>query len=251
MGIFKKIKKAFKFGNTLYYPGCLTKFVLPHIEENYKKIFKKIGLNFISLPDFEMCCGSPVKNAGYSAEFKELNEKFESFLKEYNITKIITNCPSCYEVLSKSHPDIEVEHATVTIFNNATKLIPEKIILENTKENKQLLDNKKPQVTYHDPCHLGRKSGIYEQPRQVLKALGYEVLEFTNTKINSLCCGGGGGLLTNNKDLANDICKKRLHACKAKTLVTPCPMCYQHFKNNAKDVKVLEFSEVILKHVKA
>ena len=70
----KTIKKLFK-GNTLYYPGCLTKLVAKDLQENYKKILNKIGISFILLKDLEMCCGNPVLNAGYEKETKELNIK--------------------------------------------------------------------------------------------------------------------------------------------------------------------------------
>ena len=120
MGIFSWLANS--KGNTLYYPGCLLKAVYPEKIENYKKIFNKLGIDFILIPD-EVCCGLPVLNAGYKKDARKLaNRNFEIF-KEKKIRKIITSCPSCYHTFKSVYPelvkdwDIVVEHATVCILN--------------------------------------------------------------------------------------------------------------------------------------
>ncbi|MEA3431027.1 MAG: (Fe-S)-binding protein [Nanoarchaeota archaeon] len=230
MGIINKIKNIFTGGNTLYYPGCLTKFALPNIFENYCEILKNLGIEFITLSDNEFCCGSPVLNAGFADDFYDLKKKNHDFFKNYGISKIITNCPSCFYMFKKHYPKLEVEHITQTIHKKLKK-IPQKF---------------KDQITYHDPCHLGRKSNIYIQPREIINKLGFEIIELTENKVNSLCCGGGGGLINNFPELSNKIANLRLSQSKTKKLVTPCPMCYKHFKNNAKNMEILEFSELLI-----
>ena len=98
MGIFDKILG----GNTLYYPGCLTKFVAKDLKENYKKILRSLGIDFIELAEIEVCCGSPVLKAGYADDFKNLAEKNLKIFKEHSVKKIITNCPACFLVFKKS-----------------------------------------------------------------------------------------------------------------------------------------------------
>ena len=85
MGFLKKISRIFTGSNTLYYPGCLTKFALPEIYENYKKILNSLNIDFITLNDEELCCGSPVLNAGYKDDFYELKEKNYAFFKKFRI----------------------------------------------------------------------------------------------------------------------------------------------------------------------
>lgn len=226
--MLKKILEKLRFGNTLYYPGCLTHFVLPKIESNYKKILKELRIDFIFLPEFN-CCGSPVKHAGYKKDFEQLKERNLLFFKKYGVTKIITNCPACYRVLSDY--GLNAEHITQTVWKNIKKI--------KTKH--------KGRITYHDPCHLGRHSNVYEEPRDILKHLGFTVVELPSCKERSFCCGGGAGLKSNYPAMSNDIAKRILSQVSTKKLITPCPLCYKHFKENApKDLEVLEFSEVLI-----
>lgn len=234
MGLLSMLKGK---GNVLYYPGCLTKFVLNSEAENYKKILNKIGVDFIMIPE-QICCGSPVLNAGYESECIKLARKNLQAFKEHSIGKIITNCPACYKTFKdydKLLPnwDIEVEFITTTIL----KYLKKKNISYNLNEK----------VTYHDPCHLGRHSGIYDEPREILRLLGYEVIEMRNSRNESLCCGGGAGLKTNNPELADKIAKKRIEQAKnihVSKIITTCPLCFAHMEENS-DICVEEFSHVI------
>ena len=103
------------------------------------------------------------------------------------------------------------------------------------------------EITYHDPCHLGRYSGVYDEPRKILGHLGFKVVELPNTRERSMCCGAGSGLKTNNPKLSNKICRQLLSQVKTKKFITACQMCYRHFKENApKGIEVLELSEVLV-----
>lgn len=235
MGILSILKGK---GNTLYYPGCLTKYVLKPETENYKKILEKINVDFIMLPD-EFCCGSPVLNAGYEKEGIKLARKNLELFKKHNVTNIITNCPACFKTFREYKellPDwnIEVEHIT-------------KVILDYIKKKKVLYETRE-RASYHDPCHLGRHSGIYNEPREILNRLGYEIIEMKNNRENSLCCGGGAGLKANNPELADKIAKKRIKQAKeigVNKLITTCPLCFSHMDENAKDIEVVEFSYAV------
>ena len=105
------------------------------------------------------------------------------------------------------------------------------------------------EITYHDPCHLGREMGVFEEPRKILRDLGCEIKEMELNCNQSFCCGGGGGVQSNEPNVANKIAKDRIAMAKktgAKTLVTPCPLCYLNLKNNAEgEIEVKEFSELI------
>lgn len=231
-------------GNTLYYPGCLTKFVAKDLMENYQELLRKCGEDFIILPEKEKCCGSPVLNAGFTADFRKLAEDNLKIFNEYNVKKIITGCPACFEMLSHKYPEvlsdkwgIEVEHMTT-------------YLLRQIKSGKLKLPELKITATYHDPCHLGRYGGIYEEPREILKELGVDLREMALNREFAFCCGAGGGVQSNNKELAEKIAAERVSQAidtEAEYIITPCPMCSYNLKNGAGDkMKVVEFSAALL-----
>ncbi|MCK5081247.1 MAG: (Fe-S)-binding protein, partial [Candidatus Moranbacteria bacterium] len=211
MNIFKKIFR----GNTLYYPGCLTKFALKDIQDNYEEILRQEGIDFIKLSEKELCCGSPAKNAGGQKLFKELALKNLKIFKEHSVGRIITNCPACALVLREDYKkllgdkwDIEVRHMTEII---------------SDKSLKKFRGQDRGAVTYHDPCHLGRALKIYEEPREIIKKAGYKIKEMDLNREKSYCCGAGGGVKTNNPELSNRIVGDRFDQArkiKAKEMIT-------------------------------
>lgn len=239
MKIFKKIFK----GNTLYYPGCLSKFVAKELVENYRRILREAGLDFIELADLEVCCGSPALKAGYADDFKKLAEKNLQVFKDHSVGKIVTHCPACFMIFKKEYPKVLGEKWGIEVMH-ATEILSKSKI----KNPKSKIQN--PIVTYHDPCHLGRQMGVYEPPREVLKSQGYEIKEMDLSRKESFCCGGGGGVQSNESELANKIAKDRIAMAKktgAKVLVTPCPLCYMHLKKNSEgeDIEVKELSHLM------
>lgn len=239
MGIFDKLLA----GNTLYYPGCSTKFVAKDVEENYKKLMNKMGLDFIMLADLEKCCGSPILNAGYKEDFKKLAEENLKIFKEHGIGKIVTNCPGCYLHFKKVYPeylgdawDIEVEYLLITIW-------------KAYEAGKIKFKQKSGVITYHDPCHLGRAIGIYEEPRQILQASGYEVREMKFNREYALCCGAGGTVNVNAAELSSDIAKDRIKMATetgAEIITSPCVLCTYQLDSNSEDkINSTEFSKLI------
>jgi len=231
-------------GKTLYYPGCLTKSSLIQEMENYKEIFNKLGIDFVMLPNDEVCCGIPVLNAGYRKDAKKLAQQNFELFKKHGISKIITNCPSCYHTFKTIYPElvkgwnIEVEHVTQAILKAL------KAKLRNyTFEEKEV-------VCYHDPCHLGRYECVYEEPREIIEMLGGKIKEMVHNKENSLCCGGGGGVRANFRDLAVDIAKLRVSEMPkdAEKIISPCGLCFKNIQS-ATD-KSEEFSSFVLRKLK-
>ncbi len=244
MGILSKLSEKFLGGNTLYYPGCLTKFVSDNLEKNYQEILRKSGIDFIQLKDLEMCCGSPAHNAGYKKDFEELIGKNLAVFREHGVSRIITNCPACYKVFSTDYPenskgwDIKAEHITLTIWN----------AMKNSKI--KFRKNFSEEITYHDPCHLGRYSNIYEEPREILGSMGFEIKEMSNNRKEAFCCGGGAGLKSNQPEISGRIAEMRLKQAgelNVKKVITSCPLCYLHLKENNSSLEILELSEVLIK----
>jgi Fe-S oxidoreductase len=246
MGVFDKLLG----GNVLFYPGCMEKFVLKNIQENYEKILRKCGIDFIKLKDLEACCGSPVLNAGYLIDFETIAKKNFKIFKEHGVKKIITPCPACFKTFKLEYSkvinnfDIEIEHITQTIAK----------AIKNGKLRLNKVSNP-VKVTYHDPCHLGRYCGIYEEPRIILKTLGYDLVEMRFSREDAFCCGGGGGLRSNYPELSNEITKERVKQAletKADLIITSCPMCYSCLDEAGKNskIKTVELSSVILEAIR-
>ena len=238
MGLLNWIKGE----KVLYYPGCLTKGVLIENLENYKEIFNRLGIDFVMLSDAEVCCGLPVLNAGYRKDVKKLAEKNLKLFREKGISRIVTNCPSCLHTFNSVYPelvrgwDIPCEHATVEIH----KRIKEKGIRYKGSEAEREV------VAYHDPCHLGRYNGIYDEPREVVELLGGKILESRFSRDKALCCGGGGGVRANFESLAKGVARVRVKSFdkSALKIISPCGLCYANLKSVSD--KSVEFSGFVL-----
>lgn len=226
--MLKRLSKKFSGSNTLYYPGCVTQYVLPEVGARYETLLRRAGVDFIVLPGEILCCGSPVKRAGYMTDFEELKQKNLAVFNRFSVRKIITNCPGCYHTLKYDY-GLDACHATQILSPRAS-----------AKPNTPVR-----QMTYHDSCHLGRWSGIYDQPRRLLEDAGWQVTELPDNREHSLCCGAGGGVKSNYPDLANAIARQRLEQVQNGVLCTACPLCYAHFKENAAGVEILEFSQAL------
>ncbi len=210
--------------------------------DNYKEIFNQLKINFMMMSDEEYCCGLPILNAGYRKDAKKLASKNFEVFREKGISKIITSCPSCFYMFNDVYPkllrewDIEVEHATITILR----------ALKRRGIKWRGAEDKKEIVAYHDPCYLGRYSGIYEEPREVIELLGGKIIESRFNRKDALCCGAGGGVRENFEKLSKEIAKKRTEnfAEEAKKIISPCGLCHLNLKS-ASD-KSLEFSTFVL-----
>ncbi|MEM4330942.1 MAG: (Fe-S)-binding protein [Candidatus Pacearchaeota archaeon] len=228
--------------NNLYYPGCMLKFGMNKELENYKEILNLLGIDFVLIKE-EQCCGSPVLNAGYVKDFKDLIKKNYEIFKQRRVYRIITPCPGCYNIFkneAKKHFikwDIEVEHII-------------SVILRELKKRKQKRELKKMIVSYHDPCHLGRFCKIYEEPRELITLLKGEIKEMIHNRENAICCGAGGGMRANFPEIAKEIAKKRVQEVpkEAEKILTPCGLCTMNLKTA--DERVEELSNWILERIK-
>ncbi len=235
MNWFYKFLDKVLGSNTLYYPWCLTKSVLPDVQQNYEKLLSKLWIDFIKLSDIEFCCGSPVVRAWLQKDFEDIKKQNIEVFQKHAVNLIITNCPACYNMLKYNY-DLEkywikVEHITQTVHRKQNKLKPK---------------TKKEFITYHDPCHLWRHSWVYEQPRQTLTSKWYQVKEMKNNRELSTCCGGGWWLINNNPELSEKIASQSLSQANKGKIVSPCPMCYYQFKKNTKDHEVKEYSTLMM-----
>lgn len=222
------------FGKTLLYPGCILKHTAKNLLENYEKILSQIGVSYVKLDGVERCCGLPALGAGYADDFTAIVDSNMQVFKDQGISRVITVCPGCHVTFSNHYQGLKVEHVTQVIAKNLGKVAP------------KTFEGDPEEITYHDPCNLGRKSGIYNEPRAILHHLGYTVKELSENRENAMCCGACGGLCDNSPKIADKIAKMVLSKVKTRKLVTACPKCYLHFKKNAANVQVMDISELML-----
>jgi len=161
----------------------------------------------------EVCCGNTLYNTGYMDAFEKARERFFQVYKPYLDKMIITICPTCYKTLKKI---LGIEN--VTFANELILANMDKLKIKPTGES----------VTFHDPCHLGRGMDEYDRPREIIRRLGYDVVEMRLNHGYSTCCGGGGGLQAHSQDVVKEISKSRVHQALdtgAKFISTICPTC--------------------------
>jgi glycolate oxidase len=198
-----------RVGITPLYLGCAYQSK-PHEVKTIVSVLEKVGID--PLVSDEVCCSYIVGAVGFADEFALAQARFRQLYGSHLEGEILTVCPTCTATLGDEY-GLKVKHALVAV---AEKL-----------EDMEL----KPlgrRVTYHDPCHLGRMLGIVEEPRQILNALGLEVVEMEHQGIFSTCCGGGGGVLDVDRNLAIEVSKNRIRdavSAGVDTIVTACPTC--------------------------
>jgi heterodisulfide reductase subunit D len=157
-----------------------------------------------------------------------LAKRNTELLNESGIQEIVTFCPGCYRAITHDYKEIPgIAELKAKVYHTAEYI--DKLIQEGRLKITREL---KMRVTWHDPCHLGRHCGIYEAPRNILKAIpGVELIEMERIKDQSWCCGGGGGTRTAFIDFSQKTAMKRIQEAKktgAQALVTQCPFCEQN-----------------------
>ena len=217
----------------LYFAGCMT-HLTPGIIRSMTRILDASGLKWSFLDrDGGACCGRPLMLAGQDREARELINFNSKLIWQSGAHTLVTSCPICYKVFRESYYlDVEVFHHSQFIKH----LIDEDIVKMNVLNTR---------VVYHTPCELGRGSGIYEEPKDVIRHVA-ELDETEYENENSLCCGGS---LANIKISYSDRQKiavdaaARLTASNPEVLVTSCPLCKKTF-SSATATKVADICEI-------
>ena len=234
-------------GDTLYYSGCVSAFRTTEIARSTVRVLRAADYEFGYLGKDECCCGGVALWAGYKEAFGRVAALNTKKFEEVGASRIVTGCPSCQSVFNKyySLKNLEILHSS--------EVFEELIDVE-----KLALKRLEAKVTYHDPCHLGRRSEIYEAPRKVIESIpGVSFVEMADVKEKSLCCGGGAGVVwTAYPRLSLSIAERRLKEAKdigAEVLVTSCPLCYITLdvckKRKKIDIKILDLSQLLYRAI--
>jgi heterodisulfide reductase subunit D len=220
----KEIKEG---SDILYFVGCTASFDanLREIAINTTNILNALELNWGFLGNQEKCCGSVLLRMG-DKEFERIASENIKMFNELGIKTLVTSCAGCFKTIKQDYPKVgDLNFEVIPFATLLSRLIKEGRVKFNKK-----LDLK---VTYHDPCHMGRASGEYDDPRKVLEALseaGVEFVEMERVRENSRCCGAGGGLKAGYPDIQQKMTKERVRDAertRATDLVSTCPFCYQ------------------------
>jgi Fe-S oxidoreductase len=211
----------------LFYPGCTTNRMAAETVQAVTELLGKLGLDF-ALYEEDTCCGFPLYEVGQVAQAKEIAQATLTRLQAQRPEVLLTTCPACYETFKLLLPEemgLPVDFQVVHI---------SEFLLPYVKDATLSPGEGPVTVTWHDPCVLGRHLGMYEQPREVLRAIpGLELVEMTSNRENALCCGAGGGVYFSCQQMANRAVVNRLEQAleiQAEMIVTSCPNCYVRFR---------------------
>ena len=227
-------------GQVGYFAGCMT-LLTPNTMTSMQRIFEAAHEKvWWADKDGGVCCGRPLRLTGEIDSAQKMVDYNKALFAKHNITTLVTSCPICLRVLREEYnlEGIEVLHHS-------------EYILRLMRQGRlRVRYSSEQSFTYHDPCELGRGSGIYEEPRAVIEAIG-ELLEAEHNRKNAFCCGSSvantaindGQQLTIAQHVAAE-----LDSTGAKTVVTACPQCKKAIVRGSK-LKVMDLSEIVAQNL--
>jgi Fe-S oxidoreductase len=203
-------------------------------------ILNKAGVDFGILGAKQNCCGESIRKTGDEELFKRLaRENCKTFI-DHGVNKILVSSPHCYDTFKNEYSQFKVNFEVVHISQYLYELVKAGR-LEFTKGLGK-------ELTYHDPCYLGRHNGVYDEPRGVLKKIpGLELNEMADSRSDSLCCGGGGGRVwveTPKAERFSDLRIDQALGVGAEVLATSCPYCITMLEGSRTTMNVAEKIEV-------
>jgi Fe-S oxidoreductase len=236
----------------LFWVGCSGSFDqrAQKITRAFATILNKVGIKYAILGKEETCNGDPARRAGNEFLFQMMAYNNIQVLNNYNIKKIVTICPHCFNILKNEYPELggnyEVMHHTTFL---------QQLIDEGKIKMKEEGSFKGMRITYHDSCYLGRANNIYEAPRKVLEILDAELVEMKRCRSNGLCCGAGGAQMFKEEEPGD----KRINiertdealSLQPNVIAAACPFCNTMLTDGVKnrekedEVKVLDVAELI------
>lgn len=238
----------------LYWVGCVSAFDprKQKIAKSLVAIMQKAGLSFGVLGSLEGCTGDPARRLGEENLFQAMAKQNIALLKSVSFKSLVANCPHCFNTIKNEYPE----------FGNLgegrqPEIIHHSVLLKRllAEEKLPLRDGELKDVTFHDPCYLGRYNDEYDAPRSTLKKVkGLNIIEMERSREKGLCCGAGGGHFWMDLKLGtrvNSIRAAEAAETGASTVATACPFCMQMMEdgvkltNNEEKLDVRDIAEVI------
>jgi Fe-S oxidoreductase len=235
----------------LFWVGCAGSFDdrYKRVTKAFVKILNAVNISFAVLGPEETCTGDPARRAGNEFLFQMQAMSNIQVLNGYNVKKIVTACPHCFNTIKNEYPELGGSYEVIHHSTFLQQLINDGRI----KVEGGSFKGKK--ITYHDSCFLGRANNIYEAPRAVLEALDADLVEMKRCRTTGLCCGAGGAQMfkepeNGKKDINVERTEEAL-ATGATTIAVACPFCMTMMSDGVKnkereaDVKVKDLAELI------
>lgn len=239
--------------DVLFWVGCAGSFDdrAKKITRAFVKILNHVGVNFAVLGTEESCTGDPAKRAGNEFLFQMQAMGNIQVLNAYEIKKIVTTCPHCFNTLKNEYPELGGNYEVLHHSEFIQQLINDgKLTIEGGSF-------KGKKITFHDPCYLGRANDVYEAPRQLIQKLDAELVEMKRCKSKGFCCGAGGAQMfkeaeKGDKEVNIERTEEAL-GIKPDIIATGCPFCMTMMTDGVKlkekehEVKVFDLAELIAK----
>ena len=236
----------------LFWVGCSGSFDdrAKKITKAVVKILNECKVSFAVLGTEENCTGDPAKRAGNEFTFQMQAMMNIQILDGYEVKKIVTACPHCFNTLKNEYPELGGNYEVI----HHTQLIQE-LINQGKLTLKDGGTFKGKKITFHDPCYLGRANDVYEAPRSLIQKLDVELVEMKRCKTNGLCCGAGGAQMfkeaeAGNKEINVERTEDALET-EADVIATGCPFCNTMMTDGVKnfekesEIEVLDVAELI------
>lgn len=237
----------------LYYVGCAGSYDDKNqkVARDVVKLLKKAGVDFAVMGKTEKCNGDPIRRIGDEYTFYEVALENIAMLNQYKFDKIITHCPHCLHTVGKEYTKFE---------NGTFETVHHTEVLNDLIKNGLLVPEKKntDEMTFHDPCYLGRHHGEYNAPREILESVGVKIKEMDQNKDKAMCCGMGGGNMWYEVHEGEELAVKRLeHVAETKPeiLATACSYCMINFgsskseKTGTENIEIEDVAQILAKSV--
>ena len=235
----------------LFWVGCAGSFDdrAKKITKAFVKLLNNAGVEFAVLGTEESCTGDPAKRAGNEFLFQMQAVTNIEVLNAYEVKKIVTACPHCFNTLKNEYPSLNGNYEVV----HHTQFL--KSLLDDGRLKIEGGQFKGKRITFHDPCYLGRANNVYEAPRELIKKLDAELVEMKNCRKKGLCCGAGGAQMfkeaeKGDKEVNIERTEQALDV-QPNIIAAGCPFCNtmmtDGIKNKEKEseVAVMDIAELI------
>ena len=237
----------------IYFTGCVPALYPSSysIPQEFAKLMNKAGLDWTTLGEKENCCAHPLVLGGLPEKAIKLMERNARDIAATGAKTLVTTCPSCYHSWKKVYPEMVPDMPEINVMHSS------QLLAKLVKDGAFKLKETNCVVTYHDSCDLGRRSGIYEEPREVIKAIpGVALKEMKFNRAGAFCCGGGGNLEMNDPGLSGKVAVMKVdHAQNtgAETIITACQQCKRTIAGGVRQkrarMKVMDVTEFLMSAV--
>ncbi len=248
----EEIKKRFALpdkAEIVYFIGCTSNYRQQAIRDATLSVLKKLEVNYTVINEY--CCGSPLIRTGQVKSMKELMQHNMDELRRSGAKIILTSCAGCFRTLSKDYPKFGFEFPSDIKLLHTSQFINDYLKKHLVKWNPH--DEERLDVTYHDPCHLGRHMGVYEPPRELIEKIpNISLVEMERNRELAWCCGSGGGVKIGYPEWALEVATTRVEEADAtgvSTIVSTCPFCKTNLGDAVKaqnsNFKVIDLIEIL------